>query len=120
MKVKNVSSLDLNPDLVIKHRKLRAQVARPTSSSQKKGTYKMSVKTTNKGRCPYTGKIRYKDDQAAKAALRRTQSAAQIECEFSGYSKRQEKRWYFCAMCSGHHLTSQTEVEYREAYGKAA
>jgi hypothetical protein len=120
MKVKNVSYRDLNPELVSKHRKLRAQATRPTSSSHKKGTHKVSIKTNNKARCPYTGKIRYKDDQAAKAALRRTHSAAQIECEISGYSKRQEKRWFFCAMCSGNHLTSQSEVEYRSAYGKAA
>jgi hypothetical protein len=80
----------------------------------------VSIKTSNKGRCPYTGKIRYKDDQEAKAALRRTQSAAQIEREMSGYSKREEKRWFDCTKCSGKHLTSQSEVEYRSALRKAA
>jgi len=121
MKLRHVGQSELNPDLTGRNRKSRTTAVRSTGPTQKKkGTYKLSIKTNNKGRCPYTGKIRYKDDQEAKAALRRTQSAAQIEREISGYSKREEKRWFDCTKCSGKHLTSQTEVEYREAFGKAA
>ena len=121
MKLRHINLADLDPDLPGKYRKARTNAVRSTDPAQKmKATCKVSIKTNNNGRCPYTGKIRYKDDQAAKAALRRIQSAAQIEFEMAGHSNRHEKRWFDCAKCSGKHLTSQTEVEYRSACGKAA
>jgi len=121
MKLRHVDQSDLNPDLAGTRRKARAiavQVNNPTKT--KKGTRKVIIKTSNKSRCPGTGKRRLRDEKEAKRALRSTQFKAQVEREELGDSKRAEKRYYFCNQCGAMHLTSQTEVEYREAYGKAA
>ena len=121
MKLRHIDLTDLNPDLVGKHRKFRTTAVRTTNSVKtKKGKQKMTIKTSNKSRCPVTGKIRLRDDKEAKRALRSTQAKGRIEREVQGTSKRSEKRYYFCTSCAAAHLTSQTEVEYRSAYGKAA
>lgn len=121
MKLRHTDLADLNPDLTGKPCRLRTKAVYTASSAKtKKGKKKVIIKTSNKSRCPGTGKIRLRDEKEAKLALRRTQAAGRIERELQGTSERAEKRYYYCNRCGALHLTSQTEVEYRSAYGKAA
>ncbi len=66
------------------------------------------------GQCPATGKIRFRDKREAQAALHQAVATRQLR-ETDGHTcRRQERRMYECASCSGWHLTSQT-TEFREA-----
>lgn len=121
MKLRHIELSDLDPDLTGTHRKSRPTLVRTTSPTQKKkGNHKVIIKTSNKARCPGTGKRRLRDEKEAKLALRSTRFKGQVEREVQGASKRAEKRYYLCNHCGALHLTSQTEAEYRSAYGKAA
>jgi len=68
-------------------------------------------KVTNaKAKCPKSNKVRYRDIQEAKQALRRAKGAARVELELYGQTKRAERRIYFCAPCRGYHTTSRDEI----------
>ena len=64
-----------------------------------------------RGRCPMTGKIRYRDHKEAVKALHRAKSAANFETGQYGKTDRLERRNYFCQVCSAYHLTSQEKRE---------
>jgi len=118
VKLKNVTTFELNPERDTNARRLPARtgVAERTLSVQTK-VGGMKIKTKNRALCPYTGKRRYRDPQSAKMALRRSQSAGRLEREMYGTTRRQEIRQYFCAYCSAFHLTSQQAMESLATHG---
>lgn len=64
----------------------------------------------SKAKCPRSNKVRYRDVQEAKRALRRAQGAGRVELELYGQTKRAERRFYFCSACKGYHITSRDEI----------
>ncbi len=52
----------------------------------------------HRGRCPVTGKIRYRDELAGLIAL--------ADCQTQPGHGRRERRAYHCEHCRGWHLTS--------------
>lgn len=58
--------------------------------------------TQKKKRCP-SKKVRYGDALGAKLALLRTGKSSSPD--------REERRFYFCKLCTGWHLTSQKWIK---------
>lgn len=87
-----------------------SEVARTKSGKRAQVTQvrKPAAKKSADKKCP-TNKKRLKDHKQAVHSLHRASSAGQIEIVNNGSTNRKECRTYFCAMCKGHHLTSQRE-----------
>lgn len=79
------------------------------SKRQTRTKHKERVKSSSKGKCPYSGKVRYRDAKEATRALHRSHNARAIELNTIGESRRRECRAYWCEKCEGMHTTSQTE-----------
>jgi hypothetical protein len=60
----------------------------------------------NLGKCPTTGKVRFRDDVEAKSALQRAKSQRKQSAETGSQTRRHEARTYRCKDCGGWHLTS--------------
>ena len=98
MKTRHIKHEDLN---------LEKQAHKVKTSAKKpaKGGARV-IKTDAKGKCSITGKIRLRDREEAKSALKRAKSAAKVETENQGTSSRGECRYYPCGYCNSYHLTS--------------
>lgn len=59
------------------------------------------------GRCPTTGKRRYRDKRESVIFLHRAQTARRWADQDGTDTRRNEKRVYECPACHGWHATSQ-------------
>lgn len=58
--------------------------------------------------CPVTGKRRFPSSDAAVIVLHQAQSARRRADSEAGFTRRQERRHYFCHHCRGWHTSSQS------------
>src|SRR5262245_53459353 len=61
----------------------------------------------NLGKCPTTGKTRFRDKREADRAVQKATTARKNAAEMGVTSRRHECRTYFCDACKGWHITSQ-------------
>ena len=120
MKLRHLELADLNPEAATAVRGGRKSTKTVKAVATQKGNRKVVIKTDNKGRCPVTGKVRYRDALEGQRKLRGAQASGRIERDLYGTSKRAESRFYPCPSCKGVHLTSQPKRGTRADYGKAA
>ena len=84
----------------------RAQVRHINSPRKQENMKKAAKRRANVSRKSCEDKVRFRDREEAKKALRRARNARVIELELHGSSKRGESRAYPCPNCLGYHLAS--------------
>ena len=115
-KLRNVSLVDFISAAEDRSIPKVQRVASAGKNRPSKTTRQTRTKTRNRSLCPQTGKRRYRDDQAAKMALRRSQSAGEIERDMYGSTSRREARYYSCPYCNSMHLTALSAQAYAASF----